>query len=73
MKVLIVDQMHESILGLLEKYGFTVNYAPKITREELFDQIGDYEGILIRSKTPLDRNCSSVPPGFNLLEGQELV
>ena len=55
MKVLIVDQMHESILGLLEKYGFEVTYAPKITREELFEQIGSYEGILIRSKTPLDR------------------
>jgi D-3-phosphoglycerate dehydrogenase len=55
MKVLIVDQMHESILGLLEKYGFEVTYLPKITREELFEQIGSYEGILIRSKTPLDR------------------
>jgi len=55
MKVLIVDQMHDSILGLLEKYGFEVTYSPKITREELFEQIGSYEGILIRSKTPLDR------------------
>ena len=55
MKVLIVDQMHESILGLLEKYGFEVTYSPKITREELFEQIGSYDGIIIRSKTPLDR------------------
>ncbi len=55
MKVLIVDQMHESILGLLEKYGFEVTYAPKITREEIVEQIASYEGIIIRSKTPLDR------------------
>ena len=55
MKVLIVDPMHESILGLLGKYGFEVNYAPKITREEIVEQIGSYEGIIIRSKTPLDR------------------
>ena len=55
MKVLIVDQMHESILGLLEKYGFEVTYAPKITREAIFEQIGSYDGIIIRSKTPLDR------------------
>jgi D-3-phosphoglycerate dehydrogenase len=55
MKVLIVDLMHESILGLLEKYGFEVTYAPKITREEIIDQIASYEGIIIRSKTPLDR------------------
>lgn len=55
MKVLIVDLMHESILGLLGKYGFEVTYAPKITREEIVDQIASYEGIIIRSKTPLDR------------------
>lgn len=47
--------MHESILGLLGKYGFEVTYAPKITREEIIDQIASYEGIIIRSKTPLDR------------------
>ncbi|MEK0441193.1 MAG: hypothetical protein RL403_171, partial [Bacteroidota bacterium] len=52
---MLVDEMHESILGLLQKEGFQVNYAPKITRAELFEQIGEYEGILIRSKTPLDR------------------
>lgn len=55
MKVLIVDLMHESILGLLGKYGFEVTYAPKITREEILEQIASYEGIIIRSKTPLDR------------------
>ena len=55
MKVLIVDEMHESILGLLEKYGFEVTYVPKITRAAIFEQIGSYDGIIIRSKTPLDR------------------
>ncbi len=55
MKILLVDEMHESILGLLQKAGFHTDYAPKITRAELFEQIGAYEGIIIRSKTPLDR------------------
>lgn len=55
MKVLIVDQMHESILGLLEKHGFELTYVPKITRAAIFEQIPSYEGIIIRSKTPLDR------------------
>ncbi len=50
-----MDQMHESILGLLGKYGFEVTYAPKITREEIVEQIASFEGIIIRSKTPLDR------------------
>lgn len=55
MRVLLVDEMHLSILGMLENLGFQVDYQPKITRMELFEQISDYEGILIRSKTPLDR------------------
>lgn len=55
MKVLIIDEMHLSILDLLEKEGFQVTYAPKITRAEILDQVSEYEGLIIRSKTPMDR------------------
>jgi D-3-phosphoglycerate dehydrogenase len=54
MKVLIIDEMHLSILDLLEKEGFQVTYAPKITRAELLDQVSEFEGLIIRSKTPMD-------------------
>ena len=47
--------MHLSILGLLEKEGFQVTYSPDITRAQILDQIGNYEGLIIRSKTPMDR------------------
>lgn len=47
--------MHLSILGLLEKEGFQVTYSPEITRAQLLEKIGDYEGLIIRSKTPMDR------------------
>lgn len=56
MKVLIIDEMHLSILDLLEKEGFQVTYAPKITRAEIIDQVGAYDGLIIRSKTPMDRD-----------------
>jgi D-3-phosphoglycerate dehydrogenase / 2-oxoglutarate reductase len=55
MNVLIIDEMHLSILGLLEKEGFQVTYSPDITRAQILDQIGNYEGLIIRSKTPMDR------------------
>lgn len=55
MKVLIIDEMHLSILDLLEKEGFQVTYDPKITRAEILDQVSEYEGLIIRSKTPMDR------------------
>lgn len=55
MKILIIDEMHLSIVGMLEKHGHHVNYSPKITRAEILDQVGEYDGLIIRSKTPMDR------------------
>jgi D-3-phosphoglycerate dehydrogenase len=55
MKILIIDEMHLSILDMLEKEGFQVTYSPKITRTEVIDQVGAYEGLIIRSKTSMDR------------------
>ena len=55
MTVLIVDELHDSIQGMLEVEGFQVDYSPKITRTEILKKIGGYEGLIIRSKTPVDR------------------
>lgn len=55
MKILIIDEMHLSILDMLEREGFQVTYSPKITRAEIIDQVSEYEGLIIRSKTPMDR------------------
>lgn len=55
MKILIIDEMHLSILDMLEKEGFQVTYSPKITRAEIIDQVSEYDGLIIRSKTPMDR------------------
>lgn len=55
MKILIIDKMHKSIISMLEKKGHKVTYSPKITREELLDQVSVYDGLIIRSKTPMDQ------------------
>ncbi|MCH6200665.1 2-hydroxyacid dehydrogenase [Aquiflexum sp. LQ15W] len=55
MKVLIIDEMHLSIIPLLEKDGFEVDYKPEIKREEIMEIVHEYEGLIIRSKTPMDR------------------
>lgn len=54
-KVLIIDEMHLSIIPLLESEGFTVDYRPEIQRPEILTIIGGYVGLIIRSKTPIDR------------------
>lgn len=47
--------MHESIVPLLEQIGFEATYAPHISRAEILSVIGDFEGILVRSKTTIDK------------------
>lgn len=55
MKVLIIDEMHPSIIPLLEDLNYKVDYKPKISREEIQASISDYVGMIIRSKTPIDQ------------------
>jgi D-3-phosphoglycerate dehydrogenase len=55
MKILIIDDMHLSIIPMLEQEGHEVHYRPDINRQEILAIIENYEGILIRSKTPMDR------------------
>ncbi|MFN3998211.1 2-hydroxyacid dehydrogenase [Algoriphagus sp.] len=55
MKVLIIDEMHHSIIPMLEKLGHEVVYLPKITRDEILEIVSQFQGLIIRSKTPMDR------------------
>ncbi|HSF54608.1 MAG TPA: 2-hydroxyacid dehydrogenase [Algoriphagus sp.] len=55
MKILIIDEMHLSIVDMLEKNGHQITYSPKITRSEILEQVAEYDGLIIRSKTPMDR------------------
>ncbi|WP_339903575.1 2-hydroxyacid dehydrogenase [uncultured Cyclobacterium sp.] len=56
MKILIIDLMHESIVPLLEEKGHEVHYRPEIDREGILQILSDYQGLVIRSKTPIDRD-----------------
>ncbi|MCH7406713.1 2-hydroxyacid dehydrogenase [Belliella aquatica] len=47
--------MHPSILPLLEMEGFEVDYMPEITRDEILEVVASYTGLIIRSKTPMDK------------------
>lgn len=51
---IIVDEMHPSIVPTLESLGYEVDYRPHITREDLLLEITKYQGLVIRSKTPID-------------------
>jgi D-3-phosphoglycerate dehydrogenase / 2-oxoglutarate reductase len=53
-RILITDDMHASIIPMLEEIGFTPDYHPDIKRPEILSIIANYEGLLIRSKTKID-------------------
>ncbi|TAE47162.1 MAG: phosphoglycerate dehydrogenase [Cytophagales bacterium] len=53
-KILIVDDMHLSILKMLENLDFEVIYQPTIQRNDIFLIIKDVVGLIIRSKTKID-------------------
>src|SRR5690606_7890659 len=55
MNILIIDEMHPSIMPLLENEGFQVDYRPEISRSGIEDIIHQYHGLIIRSKTIMDR------------------
>ena len=53
MKILITDKLQEEGIKIFEENGFEVVKNFTITKDELKQEIGDYDGIVIRSRTKL--------------------
>jgi D-3-phosphoglycerate dehydrogenase / 2-oxoglutarate reductase len=47
---LIIDQMHPSIIPMLEELGIGVSYQPDISAAEVKRLLPDYQGLVVRSK-----------------------
>ncbi len=58
-RILIADDLHENIFPMLAELGFEVNYRPDINRSEILEIIKDYAGLIIRSKTKIDKEFLS--------------
>ncbi|MCC5930239.1 MAG: phosphoglycerate dehydrogenase [Cyclobacteriaceae bacterium] len=54
-KVLISDVVHESLMPMLNETGYLADYRPDIKRDEILQVLPEYKGIVVRSKTPIDR------------------
>lgn len=55
LKVLLIDRNHTLLKKGLLKLGFEVDEAYTLTKQEVETIIKDYEGIIIRSRFPLDK------------------
>jgi D-3-phosphoglycerate dehydrogenase len=56
LQILITDPMNEYMLKILKEKGFKVAYNPDIQREELLKIIENYDVIVVRSRTKVDKN-----------------
>jgi D-3-phosphoglycerate dehydrogenase len=54
--------MHDSILPLCEQISVQATYLPQATPEEVRAQIGNYEGMIVRSKVFVDAAFLQVAP-----------
>lgn len=51
MKILVADSLSKQGVELLQKAGFTVDVKTKLPKEELLKEIGQYDGLIVRSGT----------------------
>lgn len=66
-KVLIIDDLHPSIKEMLSEINLDNLYNPAITREEILKQKDDYVGMLVRSKTYLDKEVLDNFPSLKFI------
>ncbi|MDQ4139167.1 MAG: phosphoglycerate dehydrogenase [Bacteroidota bacterium] len=50
MTCLIIDQMHPTIIPMLEEIGITVSYHPELKAAEVKNALPGYDGLIVRSK-----------------------
>jgi len=53
--VLICDQVNPVLNEILEKNGLQVTYEPEITSEQISEKIGNFEVVIVRSRTKLTK------------------
>jgi len=63
-KILITETIHECIISILENLGYEVHYQPKLDRQGILEILGNYTGVIVRSKTPQDKEF--IDHGVNL-------
>jgi len=53
--VLVCDQVNPILKEVLEKNGLKVTYEPEITPEQIAEKVGNFEVVVVRSRTKMTR------------------
>ena len=54
--VLICDQVNPKLNEILEKNGLQITYEPEITPEQIAEKIGNYQVVVVRSRTKITKD-----------------
>jgi D-3-phosphoglycerate dehydrogenase len=54
--VLICDQVNPTLNEILEKNGLQITYEPEITPEQIAEKIGNYQVVVVRSRTKITKD-----------------
>ncbi|GAA4469210.1 2-hydroxyacid dehydrogenase [Nibrella saemangeumensis] len=65
--ILIADEMHPSLFTMLDQAGFAYTYLPTINRQGLKEQLADFDGLIIRSKTTVDDDLLQSGPNLRFI------
>lgn len=55
-KVLVCDSIHEDGITKMKEAGLEVDYKPGITPEELLSAVGEYDALVVRSRTKVGKD-----------------
>jgi len=58
--ILIVDDVHQVLIDGLINAGFNIKYFPDAKREDILNLTGNFEGLVIRTKTQIDTEIFNV-------------
>lgn len=64
---LVIDQMHESLFPMLQGIGWEVDYQPTISREAIKKTHHQFQGLIVRSKTRIDRDLLGESPSLKFV------
>lgn len=66
-KVIVCDAIDEIGVTILKKAGLVVDYKPEISSDELLTTVGQFNVIIVRSRTKITKNVIDAAPNVKII------